>query len=172
MKKKFYIISAFLLLTSSVFSQKITIDDMINKTKCKTLTCFSDFITTKGFSYLTVKQTDDYKNYCFASDEIVNSSSTEGIITKNHAWFYISTDTKNVSVSVVTSDRNYYSVLISQMRANAFMESSSETDVAGQIRVIYTSNSYPTMTIKIITQRLTKDSNSWTSYDIDVRAYR
>lgn len=156
----------------STYSQRISIEEMINKTKCKTFSCFSDFVTTKGFSYYKVIQEENYKLYAFTSDARIDNSSNENSTSKNMAWFHLSNDGKETRITMNTGDRNYYSILINQMNAKLFVENSSETTEEGNVRIIYTSSNYPNMSIKILTARLTNEDRTWTNYDIEVRNFR
>ena len=159
------------LFLNITFCQEISLDEMISKINCKNFSCFSKLMIANGFSFNNVDEDDSYKMYGFTSDDDIRASSNREVITMNLAWFTTFNDSDNVSISVTTSNRNYYLQLTKRMEVLAFEEEETETTGLGGIRSYYKSVKYPGITIKVLTQVLKKGELSWTNYDLDVRNY-
>lgn len=158
-----------LLVFEETYGQTISIKDMINKTTCKSYSCFNDWIITKGFSYTSVKNIGigGGKQYIYSSDETFTITSNKSLVTTNIASidFYLD----GTGVSFGTAVKNHYLKLFSELKFLKFIARQTEDEENGTIAVTYTSSQYPKVFVSIRTMiSRGQGPNSSTYYDIIV----
>lgn len=170
--KKIILLSVFLHLTIMAFSQRLTISEMIEKTKCKTFNEFNNFAMGKKFTYSSVD--DECCNgtlYMFNSDTFADS--LDGCMYKTQCQFFIGTGAREneKNVAFITRTKKNYLPILKQLEKLKFKVTREVKDAMGndRVTVYYSSPSYTGIEIQI-TLSSGKDllDNPMTMYFINV----
>lgn len=112
------------VISSTTFGQKVSFKELIEKSKCNSYDCFSDFITTKGFSFYNIDGSVYYytSNKQFQSNTVVVSADICGIGFGENGC---------QSVLMQTVDKTYYNQLLNEMKSYGFVFSNTTKDENG-----------------------------------------
>lgn len=152
-------------MTTTAISQTVTMQELLDKSKCKEYSCFNDFIATKGFSYFKSDEESRGKWYLYLSDEKFPTSSNSDVSISNSSIITFNTDGSTTS-GFRTAIIERYTSMLSQLKSLGFIAIST-TDIDNGVIVSYQSKSQPNVTVSVQTDKI-GDSAKWTSYDISV----
>lgn len=170
--KKIILLSVFLHLTILSFSQRMTISEMIEKTKCKTFNEFNNFAMGKKFTYSSVDdECCDGTLYMFNSDSF--DDSLDGCMYRTQCQFFIGTGAREneKNVAFITRTKKNYLPILKQLAKLKFKVTKEVKDAMGDDRItaFYSSPSYTNIEVQI-TISSDKDllDNPMTMYFINV----
>ena len=166
MKKLSTTLFLFALVQSFCFSQIVTIKELVDKSSCKEFPCFNDFISAKGFSYLESETIKGSTTYLYTSDKQYTTSSNKSVRSSNMAIITFNAN-KTVTVGTRTSVVEQYRLLMKQLKVLGFKSFETE-NIQNGVVVQYLSDSYPEIIISVITDRIGKENEKWTSYHVSV----
>lgn len=165
MRKIISTIVLSLIMILSAYSQTVSVQYLLDKSKCKDFTCYNDFITQEGFSYFKSDKGEGGNWYLYLSDEKFPTSSTPTVSTSNTSIITFNTDgsvTTGFRIAIVQQ----YNLIIGRLKELGFV-SVSIKDVDNAVVVEYQSETYPGASIAVQTDKI-GDSETWISYDITV----
>lgn len=151
--KKIILLTALIHLVVFAFSQKLTLTEMIEKTKCKTFTEFNNFITSKEFTY---EKVDDKccsgTLYMFHSD-VYEDSLDNGCMYRTQCQFFIGADARenDRTVAFITRTKKNYHPILKQLEKLKFKVTKEVKDAMNLDRVTayYSSPSYIGIEVQI-----------------------
>ncbi len=156
-------------VTKTAFAQRLTADEMLEKSKCRTFDCFNDFILPKGFSFLNSGDTlignnVNCKTYAYSSDK-EDLNSTKEISTKNVAAIIFNSNNK-VSIFYRTASKDYYLKLLNEFKSKGFYSYRTIVEKANsqRIHVYYKCKNDTTKSIDVTSTALELGEIKYTLY--------
>ncbi|MBL0047105.1 MAG: hypothetical protein IPP32_03300 [Bacteroidetes bacterium] len=143
------ILIMFVLLSTVSVAQTVSLNDLIEKSKCKTFDCFSDLVTKKGFSFYEKKDTLKFKYCTFLSSKSFAIPTDKTANYKNVAMISINTD-GSVATGFRTAVSAHYLDFMNQLKKAGFTERANKTVATGKI-VSYLAEGYPKIKILVAT---------------------
>lgn len=180
--KTFLSLLYFNLLILSSFSQTITVDEMIEISKCKNFTCFNNFISQRGFSLSEIDtSTLDVTTYTYLSDGFTDTLSN-GFVFRNACQFILEKGIfwdYSVTITFFTIGKKTYQDFLSGLNNHQFKVVDERVlpkqDSGNKVITKYESELYNDIknTIKITSSVTPENDNGifYTSYQFVLERY-
>ena len=168
MTKAILTLALILMTVFNASSQTVTIQELLDKSKCKDFTCYNDFIIQKGFSYFKSDTETGGKWYLYLSDKKSPTSSTPSVSTSNTSIITFNSD-GSTTAGFRTAIIEQYRSIMTQIKTLGFTAASTK-NIDNGVVVKYTSVKYPKVQIAVQTDKI-GDSSTWTSYDISINRF-
>lgn len=150
---KLFTFLVLILSSQTALAQHIRAIDFIQKSYCKDLECFNEYILRSGYSLSGSKNEVGYNVYKYSKD---------GNSGRSNAIMYMIASTKSYSsVTLTTTDKEYYLELLDEVREQGYVVKSSGTS-SDNISTYYSSKTDP----HIIITTTVRIANSETIYSI------